>query len=86
MGIVLWIIFGALAGWAASILVGSNKSLGLFKNIVVGIVGAAIGGILMYLMGMGGDAITGFNFQSFLVAVMGAVVLLWLVGLFQKGR
>lgn len=84
MGLILWIIFGALAGWAASIIIGRNKSLGLLKNIVVGIVGAAIGGILMSLMG--GSGVTGFNFQSFLVAVLGAVVLLWLVGMFQKAR
>jgi uncharacterized membrane protein YeaQ/YmgE (transglycosylase-associated protein family) len=84
MGIISWIIFGALAGWIASIITGRNNRMGCIANIVVGIVGAFIGGFLMSLFGGGG--VSGFNLYSFFVAIIGAVVLLLIVGLFQKGR
>lgn len=84
MGIISWIIFGALAGWLASIITGRNKQMGCLANIVVGIVGAIIGGFLMSFIG--GSGVSGFNLYSFFVAVVGAVVLLVIVGLFQKGR
>ena len=82
MGIISWIIFGALAGWLASIITGRNNRMGCIANIVVGIVGAFIGGFLMSLFGGGG--VTGFNLYSFFVAIIGAVVLLLIVGLFQR--
>ena len=82
MGIIVWIIFGALAGWIASIITGRNNRMGCIANIVVGIVGAFLGGFLMSLVGLG--AVNGFNLYSFFVAVLGAVVLLVIVGLFQK--
>lgn len=75
MGIILWIIFGALAGWIASMLMGTDAQQGALMNIVVGIVGALAGGFLMNLIGFAG--ITGFNLYSFGVAIFGAVVLLW---------
>lgn len=75
MGIILWIIFGALAGWIASMLMGTDAQQGALMNIVVGIVGALAGGFLMNLIGFAG--ITGFNLYSFGVAILGAVVLLW---------
>ncbi len=81
---ISWIIFGALAGWLASIITGRNKQMGCLANIVVGVVGAIIGGFLMSFIGRSG--VTGFNLYSFFVAVVGAVVLLVIVGLFQKGR
>lgn len=80
MGILAWIIFGALAGWIASILVGSDASMGAFTNIIVGVVGAFIGGYVMSLLGKTG--VTGFNLRSFGVAVVGAVLLLLIVNLF----
>jgi len=82
MGPVAWLIFGALAGWVASILTGRNERMGCITNIVVGIVGAFVGGLLMNFIG--GRGVTGFNLYSFIVAVIGAVVLLALVGFFQK--
>ncbi len=75
MGIILWIIFGALAGWIASSLMGTGK--GLLMDIVIGIVGALVGGFIMSLLGKGG--VNGFNVYSFVVAILGAVVLLWIV-------
>ena len=84
MNFLVWIIFGALAGWIASIIMGKNKKMGAIANIVVGIVGAFIGGAIMSFFGAQG--VTGFNFPSFLVAVVGAVVLLFVVGLFTGRR
>lgn len=72
MGIILWIIFGALVGWVASLIMGGNG--GLVWDIVIGIVGAVIGGFIMTSLGQGG--INGFNLYSFLVALLGAVVLI----------
>ena len=80
MGILVWIIFGAIAGWLASIITGRGG--GLITNIVVGIVGAFIGGFLMSIIGGGG--VSGFNLYSLLVAVLGAVVLLVLLGLVRR--
>jgi len=82
MNIILWIIFGALAGWIASIIMGTDKQQGALMNIVVGIIGAFIGGFLMSLLGFPG--VRGFDIYSLLVAILGAVVLVWLVGTFRK--
>jgi uncharacterized membrane protein YeaQ/YmgE (transglycosylase-associated protein family) len=75
MGIILWIIFGALVGWIASAIAGGNE--GILMDIVIGIVGAIIGGWLMSFFGQSG--VTGFNLYSFLVALLGAVVLIVIV-------
>lgn len=75
MGIVSWIIFGAIAGWLASIIVKKNDQQGAIGNIIVGILGAAVGGWLAgFLFDSAG--VTGFNLSSFAVAVAGAVILL----------
>ncbi len=84
MNFLAWIVFGALAGWIASIIMGKNKKMGAIANIVVGIVGAFVGGYIMEFFGAQG--VTGFNFSSFLVAVVGAVILLFVVGLFTGRR
>ena len=72
MGILLWIIFGALVGWVASMLVGGEG--GLLMNIIIGIIGAVLGGWVMSFFGNTG--VTGFNLYSFLVALLGAVILI----------
>lgn len=72
MEIILWIVFGALVGWVASMVMGSGG--GLIWDVVVGIVGAAIGGFIMSLIGQGG--VGGFSLYSFLVALLGACVLI----------
>ena len=75
MGLLAWFIFGALAGWVASLIAGTNERQGCLMNIVVGVVGAMIGGFLMRLS----PAQTvnfEFDLSSFIVAVIGAVVLL----------
>jgi len=79
---IVWIILGALAGWIASMIMGRNAQMGAIANIVVGIVGALIGGFIMNAVG--GPAVSGLNFTSLIVAVLGAVVLLFVVGLFRR--
>lgn len=76
MGILLWIIFGAIAGWIASVLMKTNSSQGTMTDIILGVVGAVVGGFLMGLVGQPG--VTGFNLYSFGVAVIGAVVVIYL--------
>ena len=83
MNFIVWIIFGALAGWIASMVMGKNAQMGALANIVVGIVGALIGGFLMTNV-FGAQGVTGFNLTSLLVAVVGAVVLLFLVGMVRR--
>jgi uncharacterized membrane protein YeaQ/YmgE (transglycosylase-associated protein family) len=75
MGIIIWIVFGALAGWIASMLMGTSG--GLVWDIVVGIVGAVIGGFVMNMLGQGG--VEGFNLYSMVVAVLGACILIAIV-------
>ena len=75
MGILLWIVFGAIVGWIASMFMGTNE--GLVLDIVLGIIGAVLGGWLMIFFGKSG--VTGFNLYSFLVALLGAVILIAVV-------
>lgn len=70
MGLLLWIVFGALVGWVASMVMGGKG--GLMWDIVVGIVGAVVGGFIMSLLGEGG--VGGFTLYSFLVALLGACI------------
>jgi len=73
MGILSWIVLGAIAGWIGSMLV--NKSgEGLFRDIVLGIIGGIVGGWIFAAVGSTG--VTGFNLWSLFVAVVGAVVVL----------
>ncbi|OGY37797.1 MAG: transglycosylase [Candidatus Andersenbacteria bacterium RIFCSPHIGHO2_12_FULL_45_11b] len=74
MGILFTIIFGGLVGWVASLIMKTDGQQGVFLNIVVGIVGAVIGGWIMSLIGA--DTTTGFSIYGFLVALLGACVLL----------
>jgi len=77
MGIIIWIVFGALVGWIASMIMKTDAQQGAILNIIVGIVGAVVGGWIMSTLGKSG--VTGFNFYSFLVALLGAIVLIAIV-------
>ncbi len=74
MSILAWIVLGALAGWIASMIMKTNDEQGAIANIIVGIIGALIGGFLVNLFGA--EGVTGLNLYSLLVAIGGSVVLL----------
>lgn len=80
MDLIVWIIFGGLVGWVASMVMGTGG--GLLWDIGVGIVGALIGGFIMNLLGQNG--VGGFNLYSFFVAVLGACVLIAIVRAMRK--
>ena len=73
MGIVAWLVVGAIAGYLAGFLVKGDESLGVLGHIVLGIVGGLVGGYLAGLL-TGGNYITGINLTTIVVAVIGAVI------------
>jgi uncharacterized membrane protein YeaQ/YmgE (transglycosylase-associated protein family) len=83
MGIIAWIIFGALAGWAAGKLAGTDDQMGCLSNIFVGIAGAFIGGAL-YKLATDEKWDFRFNVPSFIVAVVGSIVLLALLRVVRR--
>lgn len=81
--IIGWIIFGGIAGWIASIIMGTNEQQGAFANIVVGIIGALIGGFIMRSLG---SDVSGFNLLNLIVAIFGAMILLFIIRILQGGK
>ncbi len=77
-----WIIIGGLAGWVASKFMGTDAEQGVLANVIVGVIGAFLGGFVMNMVG--GQGIAGFNIWSFLVALLGAVILLWIIRLLRR--
>ncbi|MBN2472469.1 MAG: GlsB/YeaQ/YmgE family stress response membrane protein [Anaerolineae bacterium] len=84
MGIISWIVVGAIAGWLASLVMKTNAQQGLLMDIIVGIVGGLIGGFLLGLLDTGAD-VSGINLTSILVAFLGAVVLLAILRVVRRG-
>lgn len=84
MGIIIWIIFGGFIGWIASRIMKSELQHDALLNILVGIAGAIIGGNIMGFLGQ--DTITGINFYSFIVALVGAVILIFFLRLIRRPR
>jgi len=82
MNFLAWIILGGFAGWIGSMIAKTDASQGIFLNIIVGIVGAFIGGLVFNFFG--GAGVTGFNLYSLGVAVLGSVVLISLTKLFTR--
>jgi len=80
MGIIGWIIIGGIAGWLASLIVGSRQSI--LADIVIGIIGGLLGGFIFSLFG--GAGVTGFNLYSLLVAIAGSVILLLVYHAFRR--
>ena len=83
MSILGWIILGLIAGWLAGVLV-RGSGYGVVGDIVLGIVGALVGGAITSTL-MGVD-ITGFNLESLLVAVLGAIVVIFIARLISGSR
>jgi uncharacterized membrane protein YeaQ/YmgE (transglycosylase-associated protein family) len=86
MTLILIIIVGGLIGWAASKIMGTDPEQGIILNIVVGIVGALLGGFLASLLGISeGSIVSGdFSLGALLVSLVGAVVLIWIVKLVRR--
>ena len=81
VGILIWLIVGGIVGWLASIIMRTNDQQGLILNIVVGIVGAFLAGLII-----GGGSINDqITIESFLYSLLGAVVLLAIVNLIRRG-
>lgn len=76
------IIIGGLAGWVASMVMKTDASMGLIANIVVGVLGAILANLLLPVFGL--PTTDGFSLQSFLVALVGAVILLFVMRLFRR--
>lgn len=86
MGIIGWLIFGGIVGWIASKIMGTDAQQGLLLNIVVGVVGALLGGFLYSLLTNDPGGFEFFNLGSWITAIVGACLLLFLVGLFTGRR
>jgi len=85
MGIIIWLIVGGIVGWLASIIMRTDAQQGILLNIIVGIVGALLAGfIISPLIGVG-TINDGVTLASFLVSLVGAVILLAIVNLFRRG-
>ena len=84
MGIILWLVFGALVGWIASLIMHTDEDQGAIANIIIGVVGAFLGGAISSILG--GPGVSGFNFTSAIVAILGAVVLLFFIRMFTGSR
>jgi uncharacterized membrane protein YeaQ/YmgE (transglycosylase-associated protein family) len=76
MGLLSWIIVGGIAGWLSTKIITPKKKKGCFTGILLGIVGAIVGGFVVSFFG--GSGVTGFNIYSILVATLGAVILIWI--------
>ncbi|HTQ37045.1 MAG TPA: GlsB/YeaQ/YmgE family stress response membrane protein [Steroidobacteraceae bacterium] len=86
MNFIIWLIVGGLVGWVASLIMRTDAQQGIFLNIVVGIVGAFIGGLLLSpVFGIGTINNAGLTLGTFLVSLGGAVILLAIVNLFRRG-
>ncbi len=85
MGIIVWLIVGGVVGWLASIIMRTNAQQGIVLNVIVGIVGALLAGfIISPLIGVG-TINEGVTLASFLVSLVGAIILLAIVNLFRRG-
>lgn len=84
---LIWIVVGAIIGWLASMVMRTDSQQGLLLDIIVGIVGAFLGGLLAGMLGIGGGTINSndFSLTGLLVSFVGALVLLGIVNMFRRG-
>ena len=84
MNLLIWVVVGGLAGWVASMIMKTDAQMGMLANIVVGIIGALLGGWLVGLFGV--EVAEGeFSIPSILTAILGACVLIWILKLVRGG-
>jgi uncharacterized membrane protein YeaQ/YmgE (transglycosylase-associated protein family) len=87
MNIIVWLIIGGIVGWIASLIMRTDGQQGILLNIVVGVVGAFLGGLLLSpILGAGTINNSGLSVGTFVVSLGGAVILLAIVNLFRHGR
>jgi uncharacterized membrane protein YeaQ/YmgE (transglycosylase-associated protein family) len=87
MNFIIWIVIGGILGWIASMIMRTNAQQGLLLNVLVGIVGALLGGwLLAPLFGTGTINQSDFSVGSLVVSLLGAVILLAVVNLFRRGK
>jgi uncharacterized membrane protein YeaQ/YmgE (transglycosylase-associated protein family) len=85
MGILIWLIVGGVVGWLASIIMRTDAQQGILMNVIVGIVGALLAGFIVSPMLGVGTINDGVSVGTFLVSLIGAVILLAIVNLFRRG-
>lgn len=86
MNFIIWLVVGGVIGWLASMMMKTNNQQGVILNVVVGIVGAMLGGWLISpLVGVGTINQNNFSLPALLVSLLGAAVLLAVVNLFRRG-
>ena len=85
---IVWILFGALVGWIASMVMRTDAQQGALLNIIVGVVGAFIGGFVASMLNLGGSNINNndFSISGLVVSFIGAIILLAIVNMVQRGR
>ena len=87
MNLILWLVIGGVVGWLASLMMRTDGQQGIILNVVVGIVGALLGGWLISpLLGAGTSNQNDFSIMSIIVSLIGAVILLGIVNLVRRGR
>ena len=86
MGILVWLIVGGVVGWLASIVMRTDAQQGILLNVIVGIVGALLAGFIVSPMLGIGTINEGISIATFLVSLVGAIILLAIVNLFRRGR
>ena len=86
MNFILWLIIGGILGWIASLIMYTDAEQGLFRNIVVGIIGAMVAGFLLTpLFGIGTINQNNLSLPALFVSLLGAIILLAIVNLFRRG-
>jgi uncharacterized membrane protein YeaQ/YmgE (transglycosylase-associated protein family) len=86
MNFILWLVIGGILGWIASIIMHTNAQQGIFLNIVVGIIGAMVAGLLLTpLLGIGTINQNNLSLPALLVSLLGSIILLAIVNLFRRG-
>ncbi len=86
MGFLIWLIVGGIVGWLASLVMRTDGQQGILLNVVVGIVGAFLGGLLISPLVGVGTINDGISIGSIIVSLIGAIILLAIVNLFRRGR
>ena len=85
MGWIIALVVGGVAGWLASLVMNRDASMGIFWNIVVGCVGSVVGNLIANQFGYAGS-VKEFSIQGLVIALVGALILLAIVNLVQRGR